>query len=218
MALLAPSANLIGGLFLARTTRSSPFTDDALAALRSLQPHLGRVRSPATARTTRARCGGWSARHRAARAMPTAARSQCVGAPGSARCQCSWRTAARRSIRFQLEPVATAILLVTRPGAGQTGSRRPSSRAVRADQGRGADRPGAPGCGSAGGRRGESRRHALDRAHASAARVREDRHAPPVGAGASPARPPAAGRVDRAPHRQRRYGGDQRQSLSAGSA
>jgi DNA-binding CsgD family transcriptional regulator len=43
MALLAPSADLIGGLFLARTTRSSPFTDDALAALRSLQPHLGRA-------------------------------------------------------------------------------------------------------------------------------------------------------------------------------
>ena len=149
MALLAPSADLIGGLFLARTTRSSPFTDDALAALRSLQPHLGRavqvrlrlevassarrqalealdlveqavllvdanaavrhanraaeallrsgglktvaVRSPATTRTTRARCGGSSARHRPARAMPTVARSPCVGAPASARCRCSWR-------------------------------------------------------------------------------------------------------------------------------
>jgi DNA-binding CsgD family transcriptional regulator len=43
MALLAPSANLVGGLFLARTTRSSPFADDELAALRSLHPHLGRA-------------------------------------------------------------------------------------------------------------------------------------------------------------------------------
>jgi hypothetical protein len=42
-ALLAPSADLIGGLALARTTRSSPFTDDALATLRNLQPHLGRA-------------------------------------------------------------------------------------------------------------------------------------------------------------------------------
>jgi DNA-binding CsgD family transcriptional regulator len=43
IALLAPSTDLIGGLFLARTTRSSPFTNDALAALRSLQPQLGRA-------------------------------------------------------------------------------------------------------------------------------------------------------------------------------
>jgi DNA-binding CsgD family transcriptional regulator len=43
MALLAPSDSLIGGLFLARTTRASPFAADELAALRSLQPHLGRA-------------------------------------------------------------------------------------------------------------------------------------------------------------------------------
>jgi DNA-binding CsgD family transcriptional regulator len=40
---LAPGANLLGGLYLARTTGSSPFAEDALAALRSLQPHLDRA-------------------------------------------------------------------------------------------------------------------------------------------------------------------------------
>ena len=41
IALLAPSAKLVGGLFLARRTGSSPFTHNARAALRRLQPHLG---------------------------------------------------------------------------------------------------------------------------------------------------------------------------------